>query len=370
MIESKLRVGMIPFGGDNNPYQELTRRALVNAGLQVTTFPKSNWFPLWRAARTGLDVLHLDWPHSFYRGKNSFYSIIKRIQFKWQLPRLERVKLVWTVHNLQTHNTGGRGDQPLDWLIKRTDAIVSLSKLGVNSIKERWPAAMHKIIEWVPFGHYCDWYKVPVDRDRCRLILGMTGAKTVAIFFGRIQPYKGLEDLIPVFKDSAGPEDQLVIVGPSNPPEYAEVLQKLSVDDSRIHLKPCFVEKEELEVMLGAADFSVLPFRQIFNSSSLVLALSVGLPVVAPRKGAIPEVTPSEALFDAGHGSRDELGAALSQALHSTDLQKRGAMARKHMLKSHSWDIVGERLSSLYYKICDDTGLKNNNKNDYSSARL
>lgn len=348
-----LQVGIIPFGEDTNPYQELTRRALVAEGLQVSTFPKSNFLPLWRAARSGVAVLHSDWPHSFYRGANGLRSSIKRLAFRWQLLRLGRIRLVWTVHNLQTHNTGGNGDEELRRYVARADALVSLSEGGVEVIRQRWPEAARKRIVTIPHGHYSDWYRTDIPQAEARRALGMPLGARIGALVGRLQPYKGIEELVPSFSAVAGKNDWLIIAGAPVNESYATHLRQLALSCPRIRFLPGWVAKPDLEQLLCAADYAVFAFKEIFNSGSVILAMTFGLPVIATRRGTIPEVVPPYAWFDAGDGSEASLRTALGEAMRSGDLAESGRRVREHVLQKHSWQVVGSRLKSLYeYLVC------------------
>ncbi len=64
----------------------------------------------------------------------------------------------------------------------------------------------------------------------------------------------------------------------------------------------------------GAADVAVTPFRRITTSGSVVLAMSYGLPVIAPGVEAIREVLGDAAdlLYEPGE---EGLAAALTRAM-------------------------------------------------------
>jgi glycosyltransferase involved in cell wall biosynthesis len=347
----RMQIGMIPFGDDSNPYQELTRRALVATGLSVRTFPKSNLLPLWRAAHSGARILHSDWPHSYYLGASALKSAVKRTLFQWQLRHIDHVKLVWTVHNLKIHNSKSRFDSEIEHFIRRADALVSLSKLGIQVIRDRWPAAKDKPIISIPHGHYCDWYRTDIPMAEARQHLGIPVKARVGALVGRLQPYKGIDELIPSFQTVSSSEDWLVIAGAPINRQYEIQLNELTGNHPRIRLIPRMISPRELETVLGAADYGVFPFREIFNSGSVILALSFGLPVVAPNLGAISEVVPDYAWFDAGDGSAEQLQRALNAAMRSNTLHKQGVRAKAHIREAHAWDMVGQRLKSLYTSL-------------------
>lgn len=348
-----IKVGIIPFGDDSNPYQELTRRTLISGGCKVRVFPKSNFFPLLRAIYSGIDVLHIDWAHSFYLGRNSSSTLIKKLLFITQLLLMDKVRIVWTVHNLVTHNTEGRHDDILKNLVKKVDALISLSQSGIEVIKRKWPISKGKIIFYVPHGHYINWYNTNIDKTFARNMLGFPYNAKIAITVGRLHPYKGIKELIPAFKKISRHNEWLILAGKPLDNNFGKFIRRMINNHPRIIFIDHFLSKKELELVVSAADFAVMPFKEIFNSGSVILAMSFGLPIVATNKGAIPEIVPEEAWFNAGKGTENDISIALKEAFNSDDLIERGLVAKKKLLRYHSWETVGNRLLTLYNMIIE-----------------
>jgi len=125
----------------------------------------------------------------------------------------------------------------------------------------------------IPHGHYRDAF--------ARYPLAVPVARR-AVFFGRVQPYKGLERLIATFGELRLPSVTLRIVG-SAAPEYAEELRSLVAGDCRVSVDFRFVPDAELVSAVSEAQLAVLPYREMHNSGALFVALSLGTPVLAPR---------------------------------------------------------------------------------------
>ncbi|MDQ2965949.1 MAG: glycosyltransferase family 4 protein, partial [Chloroflexota bacterium] len=71
---------------------------------------------------------------------------------------------------------------------------------------------------------------------------------------------------------------------------------------------------DEMQVFLRAADIAVLPYLRSLNSGVLMLALSFGIPVVAPAVGGIAEVVTPEIGRTFVPGDRESFVAALIAA--------------------------------------------------------
>jgi glycosyltransferase involved in cell wall biosynthesis len=128
---------------------------------------------------------------------------------------------------------------------------------------------------------------------RQRLGLGLRDK--VILFFGNIAPYKGLEFLVEAFQQLArtDPACRLVIAGrPKGPPEYwagiRETIARSQLAD-RVLQRIEFVPEAETEWYFKAADVSVLPYVNIFQSGVLVLSYTFGLPVIAAGVGSLRE---------------------------------------------------------------------------------
>jgi beta-1,4-mannosyltransferase len=98
-------------------------------------------------------------------------------------------------------------------------------------------------------------------------------------------------------------------------------------------------------VFLRAADAVVLPYRDVLTSGSAILAMTFGLPVVAPRIGCLPEALDGcSILYDPDRPPG--LRAALDEALRA-DLRALGARAAA-VAASLDWGMVGARTAAIY----------------------
>jgi hypothetical protein len=69
-----------------------------------------------------------------------------------------------------------------------------------------------------------------------------------------------------------------------------ETLHAAVESDRRIQVFPEFIDDSKVQYYLGAADLVVLPFADILNSGSALLALSFDRPILVPHLGALPEL--------------------------------------------------------------------------------
>ena len=108
---------------------------------------------------------------------------------------------------------------------------------------------------------------------------------------GAVRPYKGLELIIEAFQGLDSDNARLIIVGAARRQDYLDRLQARAKDDDRIAIRTGrTVPAADIPIWLGLMDIAVFGFKTILTSGSVILALSYGLPVIAPRLGGLPEV--------------------------------------------------------------------------------
>jgi glycosyltransferase involved in cell wall biosynthesis len=155
--------------------------------------------------------------------------------------------------------------------------------------------------------------------------------------------------LIRAFRDLPGDELRLLIAGTPGSDEFAAEVTALAEGDPRVALHLSFVPDDDLQLYLNAADAVALPYREIFTSGSVLLAISFGRAVIAPRRGCIGE-TLDEAggiLYDAV--DPDGLPSALRRALHS-DLDAMGVHNRARA-DEFDWGRIAEATLEVYRSV-------------------
>jgi beta-1,4-mannosyltransferase len=268
---------------DLNPYNVLLYTALEEIGLQVLE---------WTGDLSDLkhvDVLHLHWPESPLNlpDPSGIDLVLKAIR----LARAQNVRVVWTAHNLKAH----AGIHPVlereFWTMfcALLDGVIGLSNHTRTALLEKHSSLEYVPITVIPHGHYRDFYPNTVSRDQARTLLNLPPEVPVLAFVGQLRAYKGIPELLEAFAKLEG-DARLLIAGKPVPPEDAPHLKTLAARDHRVHLELGFVADDRLQLFLNAADLIVLPYRQILNSGSALLALSFNAPVLAPAIGSLPEL--------------------------------------------------------------------------------
>jgi glycosyltransferase involved in cell wall biosynthesis len=267
----------------HNPYTTLLYDEVQKAGLQVVEY-RPDRAPLGR-----WDVLHVHWPESvFDHTLAEALPTTESLLFGARRARAKGAKLLWTIHNLHTHEERHRFFEDRFWrrFIPELDGVVALTESGLVAARERFAGLRDKRAWIVPHPHYRGQYPDEIDRREARRRLGLREESKVMLVFGRMYEYKNVPALLRAVR-AAPTEDWVVLV--AGAPRNQEVMRSLREEgggDPRVHYHLAYVDARDAQAYFRAADLVVQPYREILNSGTALLALSFDRPVLLPRHGA------------------------------------------------------------------------------------
>jgi glycosyltransferase involved in cell wall biosynthesis len=346
-----MKVLFLPYYRTHNPYQRRLATALQKFGVEVLDVG-IRYFPIIGAVQACRpDVLHLHWVGLFLVHENwikkAFYII--RSVAELLAVRLRGVKIVWTVHNLYDHERRVPMETLINRLIVRlSDQLIVHYPFGINAVINAYnlPEKCRGKINVIPHGHYIDSYDNRIAREEARPVLGLSDKEKVFLYFGSIRPYKGVAFLIHAFQELQGREVSLVIAGVCRDDVLKEQLIKQCRKDSRIHTFLEDVPDEKIPLFMNASDVVVLPFKDIFTSGSVILAMSFQKAVIAPSIGCVPEVLDKEGAFLYDPADERNLPLAMKSALEA-DLAQMGRHNYEHA-KRFDWTEIAEQTYGVY----------------------
>jgi beta-1,4-mannosyltransferase len=165
-----------------------------------------------------------------------------------------------------------------------------LTPAGLDQAREQFPHLRGLPGVVVPLGNYVNAYPNDISRRDARARLQVEPHQSMLLFIGVIAKYKNVPALATAFRGLPDAEARLVIAGRFNSEEDEVATREAADGDPRVRIYPGYVHADDLQVYLNAADLVVLPFREILNSGSALLALTFGKPVLVPALGAMPEL--------------------------------------------------------------------------------
>lgn len=280
-------------------------------------------------------IFHLHWEDHVFRGawpdataeRELCHSFLKALRYFIEGGGI----FVWTVHNLQPHDKF-HADVHREFqseLLALAHRVHVHSRSTLAELQSRSRADIRGKVDIIPHGNYCGLKRGKRARRDGPLEL---------LFFGQVRPYKGVEELTRKVDAlvAEGERLRLTVAGPHHgrldlTHLRPETIERLTIVDRAI-------EETEIPGFYAAADFAVAPYRAVTTPGSLILALSLGVPVIAPALPSITELleeAPVGILYDAEDS--DGLQDALRRACAMTPDQ-RAALKRNALAKARDWD--------------------------------
>jgi beta-1,4-mannosyltransferase len=267
----------------NNPYTSLLYDEVQKAGLSVTEYrPYRVPFGRW-------DVLHVHWPESvFDHTLAEALPTTESLLFAARRARARGTKLLWTIHNLRTHEHLHSRFEERFWgrFVHELDGVVALTKAGLEAARDRFPGLASTPAWIVPHPHYRGQYPDEIDRREARARLGLAVDSRVMLVFGRMYEYKNVPALLRAVRAAPDENWTVVVAGEPRNRQVASALSEEAGGDRRIQLHLDFIDAPRAQEYFRAADLVVQPYREILNSGTALLALSFDRPVLLPRHGA------------------------------------------------------------------------------------
>ena len=239
---------------------------------------------------------------------------------------------------------------------RTSDQVIAHSEFDRTRLLEEFAVDPERVVV-IPHGEYgfFDRGGEAPGREEARRGLGLGPEDEVALFFGYIREYKGLDLLLeawPAVAD-ARPAARLLVAGDPvrlDPARRTE-LEAWATRLGAVHRFE-YIPFSDVSCYFRAADVLVMPYRHISQSGVLFLALSLGVPVVATRVGGLSEV-----LRD-GHSallvppeSPAALGEALIRVLGDPELRERLARGGRRVAEEHSWSAIAARTEAVFSGI-------------------
>ena len=246
-----------------------------------------------RALRGGYDILHLHWPDKALNARRLPVRAAGALAALTIIAaaRQRGARVVWTAHNAAPHESRHPGLERRFWttLVRWVDGVVHLSDAGRRMVEARFPELARRPSAVIPPGHFRGSYPDAITRTEARTALGLSAEAPVVAFFGLIREYKGVPHLVRTSRALAD-DVTLLVAGAPQPPSLADEVQAAAAGDPRIRLSLGHVPDDKVQLYLRAADLVALPFRDITNSGSALLALGFDRPVLVPDRGAMGEL--------------------------------------------------------------------------------
>jgi beta-1,4-mannosyltransferase len=356
MLESTshvLNMLMMPDYRPDNPYQTLLANELMTQNV-VTWFPQGykRIFPIYRALKAQAEpvqILHLHWLNPYLKGQTVWLKLVYCLKFLldiW-LVRSSGVTVIWTIHNVISHEVAFPRLEKFTYrrLARLCDALICHHADMIETLANHYQISRHKVA-FIAHGHFRDSYGAAVASQEARQRLGLPKNERIYLNLGWLRPYKGIEDLLTIWQEGACSGQHLIIAGKPMDKDYHQQLVAQVSQLQGVTLQANFIADALIPLFFSAADVVVLPFKQILTSGSLILAMSYGKPIIAPRIASLHETLAGA--DDLLYEPDDPKG--LLKALNQSSHMDLAALAQRTKLACDglSWQAIGEKTSRLY----------------------
>ena len=230
-------------------------------------------------------------------------TILRRVK------RNKHTRVVCIADNVIPHEKG-RGDKFLTkYFFRAVDAFITMSEKVMVDLKKLAPATPAKFVLHPLYDNFGE----PVSKLEARKKLGLPEQARIALFFGFIRKYKGLDILIDAMKilkekvPYSSPNVykevielkrnttriKLLVAGEFYEDEkpYLEQIKRLRIEDE-FFMRTGFIPDSEVRYYLCAADCIVQPYRQATQSGVTPLAYYDQRPMVVTNVGGLPDLVP------------------------------------------------------------------------------
>ena len=336
-----------------NPYQRLLYDALTPHGFRIEDDGdfKLGWLV---RNRRRVRVIHFHWPWPYIvhlPDPGGLLSWVKCIVFGLRLlaARALGYVVVWTVHEVR----------PLYPAHPRVEALgarmlARASSLLIANDRDTAERARSELgrsadrIEVVPHPSFESAYPPGRPRAEVRAELGIPDDAFVTLLFGHVSPYKRIEWAIDAFRAGAPDNSFLVVAGLVMDETVGDAVRAAAAADERIKAQLGFVPDDQVAELYGMADVALCPRQDGGTSGVVILAFSLGVPVIAARVPNYEEVTRGETaawLFEPGDAG--SLARALSAAAADPAAVDRKGEAGRQIVAPLTWEATGSRTAAL-----------------------
>lgn len=295
----------------------------------------------------GFDVIHLHYP--FFGGAEYVYLA----------SLLRRQKCFLTYHMDVYGNTHLKrcflaAYEPLltKRIITRAELVGAVSTAHLKSSKIAGVVDWNRVVE-LPNGVDADRFR-PCGKDPLLVQKFGLNDKTVVLFVGNLQPFKGLHILIEAVSKISDKKVVLLVVGSGYAEEeYRRLTLEKGMQD-RVIFAGAQSHEGSLPSYYNLCDFLVLPSTHSESFGLVVLeAMASGKPViVSALPGPARLVREGKTGLIAKIGDPEDLRDKIEYLSNEPSLRREmGAAAREEVVAIYSWETIGGRLESEFLNM-------------------
>lgn len=212
-------------------------------------------------------------------------TILRRVR------RNKTTRVVCIADNIIPHEKRFGDTAFTKYFLKACDGFITMSEkvlADLRKFEQQKPAALVLHPLYDNFG-------AAIPKSEARARLGLEQNARIALFFGFIRHYKGLDILLKAMADPAlaGSKIHLLIAGEfyEDAKPYLDLIESLRLKDI-VLLHTQFIPDEKVRDYLCAADCVIQPYRNATQSGVTPLAYHFEKPMIVTNVGGLPSLVP------------------------------------------------------------------------------
>lgn len=342
-----MKVIHYPADQGTNPYQKSLLDGLCSHGVDASARIDSDMALCKIAFYSDADILHLHWMYPKLVVRSLPIALLRFLfmHFNLLIWRLRGKKIVYTIHELINHEQRRVWLDTLNskWISRAAARCIVHGPSAVPLVVDALGIPEHKIsvIMHASYKHVLAATQLP----------DLSKARRQLLFFGLIRDYKGVPGLIKAFRACDLEADLLICGKPYDETVRHDVMQAAN-GATAVTLDLRFIPDDALQAAFDACHIIALPFTDVFTSGSIVMAISAGRPVVAPRIGLVGDYVDDSCAFLYDPAAPDGLANALRAAITSDQIAEKSRAALERAT-SLSEDKITAGLKALYEEILE-----------------
>jgi D-inositol-3-phosphate glycosyltransferase len=257
------------------------------------------------------------------------------------------------------------------WL---SDKVIALSNVSERELRKVLCVPEAKITV-IPHGNYLPFIREMPARAEARARFGLSNRIQVLLFFGHIKTVKGLDILLAAMPRLVRehPETMLLVAGKVWKDDFQRYQRQIEASGisefCTFHSR--FIPDSDVAYYYAAADVIVLPYRRIYQSGVLLMAMSYGKPVVVSDIEGMTEVVVdgnNGYVFPAGDA--EALADKLIEVTSNPEKSRRiGARAFSHVQEHHDWGTIGQMTAAAYRSVKEGVSHENTGSPEQGGTR-
>jgi len=264
------------------------------------------------------------------------------------------MRTVVTAHDVESL-AGGQGGFFACRIYVMADRVIAHNQVSSKALVEILEVSVDKIFI-IPHGNYVENVTF-VDRHVAREQLKLPHDVPIILFFGQIKHAKGLDVLLRALPAVVTKHSDVILmiagkVWKTDLGEYVDLINQFGLEQ-HVKLDIRYIPNEEVASYYGAADVVVLPYRKIYQSGVLLMAMSYRKAVVVSDIPGMLEIVKNGVNgFVFRSEDHRHLEKTLNQALDQPEERDRiVALGYETVIEQHGWDHVGRLTREVYLSV-------------------